>query len=231
MTTLFDKIYILNLDSRFDRWNFISNHLLEVGLDNFERVSSTQLTIDSTISKTKLAEISCFHSHLKTLRKAYESNLNKILILEDDCKFIKKIDDNISNIIKQVNQDLLYLGCNRKIYKNNASLIYLSDVKKINDYLYEVDECGTAHAIVYNKDVIKKIIDYYPTDEIFFERAFSLEESHSIYDIYINTFARNNNIKKYCIFPILCTQIDSYSNIQFYDASYEKEILNSWNQL
>jgi len=77
---MIDKIYILNLDTRTDRWNSIKNHLSDINITNYERVSSTKINFDSTISYVKLAQISCFHSHLKTLRKAKELQLNSVLI-------------------------------------------------------------------------------------------------------------------------------------------------------
>lgn len=164
---MFNKIFILNLDERIDRWNYISKHLRDINICKYERISSTKLQFDSTIPKIKLAKISCFHSHLKTLRKSYD--FDNVLILEDDCKFIRSIDDVTFKFIEDGNWDILYLGCNRKIYKNNDSLIYLSDVIKVNESIYEVKECGTTHAIVYSKNMIRKIVDFYPTDEIFLE--------------------------------------------------------------
>ena len=229
MNNIFKKIYVLNLDERSDRWTLISNQLTELKFDSIERVSSTKLHFDSTISKIKLAKISCFHSHLKTLRKSYD--LDNVLILEDDCRFIRPIDDITINFINKDNWDMLYLGCNRRIYRNDNTLVYLSDITKVNDSIYEVKECGTTHAIVYSKNMIRKIVDFYPTDEIFFTKAFSLGESYFTYDIFLNMFTKDYNIKKHCVYPLICTQTESYSDIAFCDTSYETEILNSWNKL
>lgn len=227
VNSLIDKIYVINLDRRCDRWKYISEHLTSLNM-KYERISATELKIESDISSVKLGQISCFHSHIKTLRKAYELNLNSVLILEDDCKFIRSIDSNILNFISTSNYQILYLGCNRKIYKNNNSLIYLSNVKKVTDSIYEVEECGTTHAILYSKQMISKIIEFYPTDDVFFKKAFDSDEQFYVFDNFLSRFTLNNSIKKYCVYPILCTQIDSYSDIQFCNTSYCAEIENSW---
>jgi GR25 family glycosyltransferase involved in LPS biosynthesis len=221
---MIDKTYILNLDSRTDRWNSIKKHLSDINLVDYERVSSTKLSFDSTISNVKLAQISCFHSHLKTLRKAKELELNNVLILEDDCYFINS--DKLSKL--NDSYDILYLGCNRKIYRNNDSLIYISKTEKVNEDIVKINECGTTHSIFYSKRIIKKIIEMYPTDEIFFQKAFTLDEKYSVYDIFLNWFTEVNNIQKYCIYPIMCIQCESFSDIQFRNTNYGEEIKQSW---
>lgn len=221
---VFNKIYIINLDYRKDRWQTINTHLNEIGIPDFERVSATKLNFESDISKVQLAQISCFHSHLKTLRKAHQLNLNKVLILEDDCKFI-----NVENLKFITNDfDILYLGCNRKIYKNNNNLIYLSDIEKVNDNIVKIKECGTTHAIMYSKNFINKIIEMYSTDDIFFQKAFTLEEKYSVYDIFLNWFTEQNSIQKYAMYPIICSQYESFSDIQYCNTNYDEEIINSW---
>lgn len=221
---IIDKIYIINLDSRKDRWETITNHLNDINISNYERISATKVDINCDISTTKLAQISCFHSHLKTLRKAYQLKLNNVLILEDDCKFI-----NIDNLKYITNEfDILYLGCNRKIYRNENRDIYLSNIEKINDYIVKISECGTAHAILYSKNFIDKIIEMYPNDVAFFEKSFTLEERYSIYDIFLNWFTEINKIQKYSMCPIVCSQYESFSDIEFYYANYDEQIKQSW---
>lgn len=218
-----DKTFVINLDERQDRLNYITNHLNDVGIHNFERVSSTKINFESDISKIKLAQISCFHSHLKTLRKAYHLNLNNILILEDDCKFInKKLNFTFNDY------DILYLGCNRKIYKNENKLIYISDIEKVNENIVKINECGTTHAIMYSRYFIQKVIDLYPSDSLFFQKAFTLDEKYYIYDVFLNWFTQTHDIQKYCVYPILCTQSESFSDIQFCYTNYDEEIQKSW---
>lgn len=219
-----NKIYIINLESRKDRWETITNHLNDLNINNYERISATKLDFDCDISKTKLAQISCFHSHIKTLRKAYKLNLNNVLILEDDCKFINV--DNLKYITNEF--DILYLGCNRKIYRNENRNIYISNIEKINDYTVKISECGTAHSVLYSKNFINKIVEMYPNDMIFFEKAFTFEEQYYIYDIFLNWFTQINDIQKYSMCPIICSQFESFSDIEFYYANYDEQIKQSW---
>lgn len=218
---MYDKIYIINLDDRIDRWNSITKHLSDLSIFNYERISATKLSFDSTISKIKLAQISCFHSHLKTLRRSYDSGADRVLILEDDCRFIHT--DIIHN-----SYDILYLGCNRKIYKNSNNTIYLSQIESVNDHVVKISECGTTHAIVYSRKIIEQILSFYPDDDCFFTKAFGADESYYIYDIFLNWFTQINSIQKHCVYPIMCTQCDSFSDIQFCNTSYDLEIKNSW---
>jgi GR25 family glycosyltransferase involved in LPS biosynthesis len=134
MNLLFDKIYVINIDERIDRWDSIVKHLSDINITNYERISATKLNFTSTISKIKLAQISCFHSHLKTLRKAYDFGMEKVLILEDDCKFI---DTDRLHVLNN-SYDILYLGCNRKIYKDNNSLIYTSEIEHVNENIVKI---------------------------------------------------------------------------------------------
>ncbi len=218
-----DKIFLINLDDRPDRLNYIINHLNDIGIKTFERISATKINFESDISKMKLAQISCFHSHLKTLRKAYQLNLNKVLILEDDCKFV---NNNLNFTLDDY--EILYLGCNRKIYKNENKLIYISGIEKINDSIVKITECGTTHAIMYSRSFIEKIMDLYPSDSLFFQKAFTLDERYYIYDVFLNWFTQTNNIQRYCVYPIMCTQYESFSDIQLCHTNYEEEIQNSW---
>jgi len=200
----------------------LTNHLSDISILDYERVSATKLSIDSTISKVKLAQISCFHSHLKTLRKSYESGFDRVLILEDDCRFIHT-DININNTY-----DMLYLGCNRKIYKNSNSLIYFSQIGPINESVVKINECGTTHAIIYSRTLIEQIISFYPNDDWFFTKAFGSDETYYIYDVFLNWFTEKYSIQKHCVYPIMCTQCDSFSDIQFCDTNYSEEIKKSW---
>jgi GR25 family glycosyltransferase involved in LPS biosynthesis len=224
MNSLFDKIYVINIDERIDRWDSIVKHLSDINITNYERISATKLNFTSTISKIKLAQISCFHSHLKTLRKAYDLGMEKVLILEDDCKFI---DTDRLHVLNN-SYDILYLGCNRKIYKDNNSLIYTSEIEHVNENIVKISECGTTHSIIYSRLFIEQVIKLYPTDECFFQKAFTLDEKYYIYDVFLNWFTQINNIHKYCVYPIMCTQIESFSDIQFCNTSYGDEIENSW---
>ena len=120
------------------------------------------------------------------------------------------------------------MGCNRKIYKDNNSLIYTSEIEHVNENIVKISECGKNHSIIYSRLFIEQVIKLYTTDECFFQKAFTLDEKYYIYDVFLNWFTQINNIHKYCVYPIMCTQIESFSDIQFCNTSYGDEIENSW---
>ena len=53
-----DKIFLINLDDRPDRLNYIINHLNDIGIKTFERISATKINFDiSVLSDTNFNEI------------------------------------------------------------------------------------------------------------------------------------------------------------------------------
>lgn len=223
--TMIDKIYIINIKHRGDRRSHIISEMNRLNLSNYDIINAT--IIKSNINPNMFSCISCFHSHIKTLRIAYNNNVDNALILEDDAIFYNNISNNVLEFFNSVKEaSLLYLGCNLNIYKDGY-VDRQSVVNKIHNNIVELNEAGTAHAILYNKKYIRQMYEMFPDDETFFNRIFSGKFPH-IYDNFINWYTINNNIKKYCIYPIICNQKDFYSDIQFSDVNYEKEIINSW---
>lgn len=221
------KTFIINLEHRIDRRRHIINELTKVNITDYEFINATKVNInDCEFTKVKLAKISCFHSHVKALRKAYFDDLDQVLILEDDCFFNKYLD-----FIPPKEYPLFYLGCNLNIYKEET-FDHTATVSKITDNIVELSECGTTHAIIYNKEFIDRIYYKFPTDEVFFNEAFSLDNFIDkipiAYDDFLNFYCKIYNIKRYCIYPIICNQIESYSDLQSVNTNYINELNESW---
>lgn len=102
-------IYVINLDKRKDRLQYIDNLLKSKGLI-YSRISAVDGKKHKTIPEiassqgynnlkclgditrtSHLAHTGCYLSHLKCLKMAKDDVYDKVLILEDDAKFI--IDD------------------------------------------------------------------------------------------------------------------------------------------
>lgn len=230
MQYLFKKIFVINLKERTDRWNQINNHLHEIGLHEFERIEGTRLNFESTLSQLILSRISVCHSHIKTYRKITHDHT---LVLEDDCQFFQNMEEILSkkttlDFINSNEWEMLLLGANKRIYKKNDSLIYHTDVKQVSENIFEMKECGTAHAVLYKKSYIDKVLSLFPTDEDFFRKAFTLEEHWYIWDNFINYFSQNFNSKIHCIYPIVAGQRASLSSVVNVQVDYNKELKNSW---
>ena len=121
METIFSRI--INLKSRPDRWNLVSN----LGIDRFDAVSLTS-NYDASLhlslrAKTEFqagrrttegipskGAVGCSLSHISLWREFLKSNKNYCLILEDDCVIKKnELEKDCLQLIKN-NFDIALLG-------------------------------------------------------------------------------------------------------------------------
>jgi len=230
MNNLFKKIFVLNLKERTDRWDQIYNHLHEIGLDEFERVEGTRLFFESTISQRLLSRISVTHSHLKIFRKITS---DYTLVLEDDCQFFNNMEEilfkkSTQEFIHSNEWEMLLLGANKRIYRDHDSKVYHTKVKQVSEHVFEMEECGTAHAVLYKKSYIDKVLSLFPNDEEYFKKAFTMEEHWYVWDYFMSYFPQHYNTKIHCIYPLIAGQRRSFSNVQNEFVNYNKQLQNSW---
>jgi GR25 family glycosyltransferase involved in LPS biosynthesis len=113
---VFEHIFVINLDRRKDRWEFITEQLKSVGIDA-ERVSGVDgdlLDPDPKIGNgwNHKGQAGCVLSHRKVISLAKERGYKNILVIEDDNVFGKNFNELFERYWKQVPQDwdLLYFG-------------------------------------------------------------------------------------------------------------------------
>ncbi len=101
-----NKIFVINLDSSTKRWLKIKNQLLKFNLD-YERISAVDGRIEAHINKKydpyknkmnyhrpmSKGAIGCYLSHIKCWKKIIKEKLDFGIILEDDVKLIKDLND------------------------------------------------------------------------------------------------------------------------------------------
>lgn len=114
------KIYVINLDSRPDRWEKIQEEFNRVGITNYERFSAIRpvaLRPDFLKGKPEGYRIGCYGcllSHMCVIQKAKEEGLKEVLIIEDDVGFkqpISVLDDVLTQFIQSDESfDMLYLS-------------------------------------------------------------------------------------------------------------------------
>ena len=95
-----DKVFVINLDSRSDRWQNIEKRLRSLRLP-YERLraidgrSLTQEQYDyynrDALQPLKISEIGCFLSHQKAWRAVVNQDLETAWIIEDDVLFLKRV--------------------------------------------------------------------------------------------------------------------------------------------
>jgi len=76
-----DKIYCINLKHRKDKKKFIQKQAKKYNLD---------ITYFKAVENKKDGWKGCLQSHLAIIREAKATGLNKILIIEDDCLFLRQ---------------------------------------------------------------------------------------------------------------------------------------------
>jgi len=71
---IIDSITIINLDERSDRYNRITNHLNEIGLNNrFNRFSAVK-RCHSDLNLQENGRLGCFLSHCSVIEIAHQYN-------------------------------------------------------------------------------------------------------------------------------------------------------------
>ena len=166
LISYFDRVYCINLDTRADRWKYVSNHFSRFGMkDKVFRFPAIDVRQDPSLREHEklvmdnfsvLGMCGCMLSHRGVIEAAKSSGLRNVLVFEDD---VKIIEDNISNIgrsLKSLSEhewDVFYLGAT-----------YSWPIEKVNSYLVRVNEGAFAtHAIAYNHTVFDKLLGILPS--------------------------------------------------------------------
>lgn len=210
LNTYFDKIFIINLDSRPDRWKECEELLKQYDITNYERVSAIR-PVYKEIPKNYYnnlvvnqkewyvtGAVGCKLSHYKVIEIAKERNYDNFLVLEDDFS-ITGSKDNFQEIIKhqlflldkhtqEKDWDMIYLGGNN-----------LTKPKKIEDKLHTVIKANTTHAYAMNHTIYDKCLNEM--------NVFGTE----IDDYYKRHIQNKHNV--YCIYPSIIKQRKSMSDI------------------
>lgn len=228
------KIFYINLDFRTDRNNHINLQFIQNDINNFERFNALIYNLCDLPENFNIAKLwningkypninikndtsyicgvyGCYKSHLTILENFYENKTLKYLIILEDDYYIE------NNFKHKINDCLLFMDKNNIIY----NMLYLSIALfeqnektfiKINDNLLKIKNSygSTTHAILYNIETVKNVIDYLKTNEII-----------ELDKMYVNI----NN--RYCINPGLGYQISDKSDI----GSYRENILIDDNKV
>ena len=209
INTYFDKIFIINLDKRTDRWQSIVNNLKAYNIYNYERITAIQPhpshfrnkpNIYSNLSQRSkktsnkpsfyvVGCIGCRWSHIKAIKLAKERNYENILILEDDAYFRDtSLFPKIIEEIKDLNYDILLFSGNHR-----------STPIPISNNIYKIKTTYSTIAYSVRSHLFDTIIN-------------EADNSGNEIDIfYCNSIYSKNN--SYCIIPHMIGSIKSYSDI------------------
>lgn len=142
----FDKYFYINLKHRKDRKKQITNELYKMKLPKDKIIR-----IDAIRNKYN-GHIGCCKSHIKTIEKAKEMNLNNAVVLEDDFIFThskKEVDKKINHFLRKYpDYDIIQLS---------SSTISLNN---INDkHIKRVNKASTSSGYIINKKFYDKLLN------------------------------------------------------------------------
>jgi GR25 family glycosyltransferase involved in LPS biosynthesis len=188
----FDRIYVINLDKRQDRYQSFLNEMNRLSIDGVKRFSAIDGSVIQPPNKSILpGELGILLTHLEIIKECKKDNLNNVLIMEDDVYFTDEIYD-IDNYMLKLPEDwdLLYFGGNHH-YGNNPL--------NVNDKILKLNFTVALQCIGIKNTMFDQII-------------LKLSESLKPVDVYYAEFQKENN--SYCFKPNIAKQKPGYSNIQ-----------------
>ena len=218
LDTYFDKIFVINLDSRKDRWEECQELFKKYNINNYERVSAVR-PIYKDIPKNFYNNlvvnqkewyvtgcIGCKLSHYKVIQLAKERGYDNFLVLEDDFSItledfelkIKQALFELDKLSDSLEWDMVYLGGNNLIKPQK-----IEDVS----FIYKGIKVNTTHAYAMNHTLYDKCL-----------------ERMNICGTEVDDFYKReiqNHYNVYCIYPSLIKQRKSMSNIFNSVMSYD----------
>ena len=213
-----DKIYIINLNHRTDRWNECIKQLNKYNITNYERFNAIRNNFDDihpNYYKNNnmkhsvnyiVGSMGCKFSHYNIIKNAKKNNYNNILILEDDFLFCDSFIDRYNKIMSDIEKEkidvnMLYLGFSI-VRKDPYTDTVLPDLKKLNS-------AHTTHAYILKKNFYDTILN-------------EIENCHCEIDVCYVMCQKKYNI--YGIFPSLVSQRQSFSDIMERSVNYSDKI-------
>ena len=209
-----DRIFVINLDHRSDRWEQVRQELRQNNITNFERFSGIRPCVsqlppqwkrvkpakkEANLTKYQLGVAGCKLSHYYIVLLAKLRGYRSIIILEDDVQFAPNWKGIWSEFIKE-------------LYKKPPSfkMIYLGgkDVKvePYSRHIKRVKSIKTTHAYCITSDIFDFVVDTL------------LKYSGEIDNFYIKYV--QSQCPCYRISPGILIQRDGYSDILGQKVSY-----------
>ena len=209
--SFFEKIYLINLDERTDRWEKCLDIFQQYEFNSYERISGVKPLEEDFpyLDQKSRSQLGCSLSFYRIIKNAYEKQFENILILEDDFYFIyskEKTYEILKNSIENLpeNWDVFYLGGNIMYdFSNNPLSLF-------KEKLFKLNSSYCTHSISFSKKGISIFIDEFPSEIIFIK---NIVEDYKVIDVFMaREFCKNN----LCFIPneMLCSQIAGFSSIE-----------------
>jgi hypothetical protein len=188
----FQKIYLINLDSRPDRLARALTIFNQLGIaDRVERLSGI-------VPPDGNGRQGCLLSHIETIKRAKALGLKNVLVFEDDFELM-----NINFIPPAIDQlqrthwALYYLG-----YNSHSSL------SQVSPNLLKITNCYAAHAIAYNSTIFDFILHAFENNNI------------EIIDVWLAKNVQSK-FECFGSYPLAAIQIPGHSDIEKKEVNYD----------
>ncbi len=155
MLEYFDRVYIINLAHREDRRREITQQLKNIGatvdrehIRFFDAIKPTSAEGFPTVGTR-----GCFLSHLAILKEAKASNLGYVLIVEDDCDFVKDFEERSTvhlQVLQMHRPDFFYLG----------ALNTIDSAHVPEGWVDSGAEIMGAHCVAFGGEILESLIAY-----------------------------------------------------------------------
>jgi len=139
----FDRVYVINLPRRTERWEAFSERL---PADWPFRIPERYAAIDGGLAtppdwwKEGGGAWGCYKAHLRILEDCLSNEINSVLILEDDAVCVEGFAEKVQDFWKHLPEDweMVYLG-GQHIQEN------MGLPRKINDWVYHPFNVNRCH--------------------------------------------------------------------------------------
>lgn len=135
LNEIFDRIVVINLDSRPDRLEAFDEQAKKFGIkyERFPAVIANPPSLPPTWA--------CKESHKRVIKKALQDKVKRLFVFEDDALFDAKFDTKFVQFYKELPEDwdMLYLGAwhlSSKPYKKGI----VQMVKSYSAHAYGINE-------------------------------------------------------------------------------------------
>jgi GR25 family glycosyltransferase involved in LPS biosynthesis len=144
------SVFVINLNSREDRWNHCTNQLKELGW-NARRIEAIDNPSDNDFF-TNQAVASCWLSHRKALNEFLQTEDTHALILEDDFDVQDSLDENDFLEFSRSDLDFIQIGF---LYTTVFERIHIK-VENVFDLVIRI--FGYFEKILRNEQVSTKLL-------------------------------------------------------------------------
>lgn len=157
-----DKRFLVNMNGQDDRLTSALKEIRAAGIKNVERFEAI---IPKDLGECKLktkGQLGCYLSNVECIKRAYESEANALLILEDDVEFAYGIQELFRDSYRVVpsDWDVLFVG---SYEKNHGPYV------NVKERIWKTGDHWGTHCYLLSKSGIQKMHEYLTTHPIEWE--------------------------------------------------------------